>query len=130
MAQGKKIPDNVWVQFIEALKSNLGSITHACHVLSIDRKSYYNKLVDDPKFSRKVQHIFETLQVPIAEEMLRADVLQRKAWAVRYTLDRASRKWHPKLSVEELSEFKISYPGLTGESEDEDDDAWVSRVPA
>jgi len=106
MSQGKRIPDSVWDKFLGLLEENLGVITLACQAAGISRRSYYQKLLNDPNFSDKTQLLFERIQVPIAEEMLRADVLERKAWAIRYTLDRASRKWHHRTSEEYVREFE------------------------
>jgi hypothetical protein len=117
MAQGKKIPEKTWDKLLELLEENFGVIALACQVAGISRKSYYHKLLNDPLFARKTQVLFERVQVPIAEEMLRADVLERKAWAIRYTLDRASRKWHHRMSAEYIREFEDRLMYVEGELE-------------
>lgn len=106
MSQGKRISDSIWDTFLGLLEENLGVITLACQASGISRRSYYQKLLNDPNFADKTQLLFERIQVPIAEEMLRADVLERKAWAIRYTLDRSSRKWHHRLSSDYIHDFE------------------------
>ncbi len=106
MAQGKKITDAVWGVFPKVLHEYLGSILHTCQALGIDRKNYYNKRLSDPEFARKVDEVFERIEVPLAEEMLRADVFERKQWAIHFTLERASRKWHPKLNLQYLDDLQ------------------------
>lgn len=106
MAQGKKITDSVWKVFPQVLHEYFGSIAHTCKALEIDRKSYYNKRLNDPAWAREVDQVYERIEVPLAEEMLRADVLERKQWAIRFTLERASRKWHPKYNLQYLQDLQ------------------------
>ncbi len=107
MSQGKKISDSVWEVFPQVLHEYFGSIAHTCKALDLDRKSYYNKRLNDPAFARKVDEVYERIEVPLAEEMLRADVLERKKWAIRFTLERASRKWHPKHHMQYLHDLQL-----------------------
>jgi len=97
MIKGKKIPEEIWEKFLQALQEYYGSVSHAAHTVGIERRSYYNKRLEDPEFALKADTLFDRVQVPIAEEMLRADVLERKAWAIRYTLDRSGRKWNQNI---------------------------------
>lgn len=110
--QGKKISENIWSNFLMEMNENFGSITHTCNKLGISRRSYYGKRLKDPIFARKVDTLFEQVQVPMAEEMLRADVMERKAWAIRFTLERASRKWNRKFNQEYLYDLEFKLLGL------------------
>ena len=110
MSQGKEIPEEIWEKFVEELQNNFVSISHTCMKLGIERRSYYYKRLKDPKFASEVDLLFERVQVPIAEEMLRADVMQRKSWAIKFTLERASKKWSMKFNDEYLNglEYRIA----------------------
>lgn len=104
--QGKKIPEDFWERFLKLLCSNIGSVAHVCKEMDISRRSYYNKRLQDPAFARKADRIFERIHVPIAEEILRNLVLGGHWQAVRYTLDRGSSKWNPKLSEGNIVELE------------------------
>ncbi len=115
--QGKEIPEETWNQFVEELQKNFVSIAHTCSKLGIERRSYYYKRLKDPDFASKVDTLFERVQVPIAEEMLRADVMERKAWAIRFTLERSSKKWSPKFTQEYLNELDYRIALIEGRVE-------------
>lgn len=105
--QGKQISDAVWDVFPQVLHEYFGSIALTCQALGIDRKSYYNKRLSSPSFTASVEDVFQRIEVPLAEEMLRADVLQRKKWAIRFTLERASYKWHPKHHMQYMHDLQM-----------------------
>lgn len=133
--QGKEIPKETWDQFIEELQKNFVSIAHTCSRLGIERRTYYYKRTKDPEFASKVDTLFERVQVPIAEEMLRADVMERKAWAIRFTLERASKKWNLKFSDEYLNGLEYRIALIEGRVEQmpspyEDEEDSDEEIPA
>lgn len=77
MAQGKKLTGDFWNKtFTEALKNNLGIVTHACSKTGITPQCYYEYRLRNPAFGKKIDVIKEQICLPVLEDLAQARAIK------------------------------------------------------
>lgn len=77
MAQGKKLTSDFWNKtFTEALKNNLGIVTHACSKTGITPQCYYEYRLRNPVFGKKIDRIKEQICLPVLEDLAQARAIK------------------------------------------------------
>lgn len=95
MAQGKKITKKQWDEFLINLKEMIGLIGATCEKLGINRWTYYNHRLEDPKFAKAADKIMDEIGTPFTEDRLREAIFNREGWAIKFYLQCKSKKWRP-----------------------------------
>lgn len=77
MSQGKKLTSEFWNKtFTEALKKNLGIITHACSKTGITPQCYYEYRLRNPVFGKRIDQIKEQICLPVLEDLAQARAIK------------------------------------------------------
>jgi len=77
MSQGKKLDAGFWNNiFTEALKNNLGIVTHACSKTGITPQCYYEYRLRNPLFGKSIDAIKEQICLPILEDLAQARAIK------------------------------------------------------
>lgn len=95
MQKGKKIPAKVWKEFLKILSEKSSSVTAACEMLGIERRSYYYERSRNPKFGEQVDRIFDQIRTPHAEDALFALINEKNLGAIKFYLSqRGGERWN------------------------------------
>lgn len=95
MAQGRKIPSEIWKEFLNLYAENLTSAMKVCEVLKISPNAFYNKCRTDSVFAEKIRKIKEEIRIAFAEDILHSLIRQGNLGAIKYFLsNQGGRTWN------------------------------------
>ncbi len=96
MSQGKKLTSDFWNKtFTEALKNNLGIVTHACSKTGITPQCYYEYRLRNPVFGKKIDIIKEQICLPVLEDLAQARAIKDNDRLLMFMLRNLSEtKWN------------------------------------
>ena len=133
MSQGKKLPSDFWNKtFTEALKNNLGIVTHACTKTGVTPQCYYEYRLRNPAFGRKIDLIKERICLPVLEDLAQARAIKdndrllmfmlRNLGASKWSRDKveeAMAKDEPRIRSRELNQKELIQQKIPTKAEQE-----------
>ncbi|MFA6408184.1 MAG: hypothetical protein WCW36_01760 [Candidatus Paceibacterota bacterium] len=109
MSQGRKTPQKTWDRFLACLGENYGSVKLAAQNAGIDPRSVYNHMRKSPAFKRKMEEIFDSMVVPIAQDQLHSLSLKGEFRAIRFILvNKAPKRWNAESLLKKELELELA----------------------
>ena len=95
MAQGKKVTEKQWNEFLKVLGEMIGLIGATCRKVGISRWTYYDHRSKDKEFAKSADLAISQMGVAFAADKLLEAVSQGEGWAIKFFLMCKSKEWRP-----------------------------------